>query len=250
MIGHWEPLDMGIERGSIGGGNLAYDPVMKGGVLKEPNSVRLGRDKEKPSGNDDIGTSPFMALDLLDNWRLKGTAPRLYRYDAESFAWCFIWTCICMKKDAQGRIRMIYPNPFSSWYWGVDSYSWRVTHTQRLLEDALFHRSSKHIATMFCSHWVWRSSDKQANESSAESESEPDMEGKDFLEHLLSKYRKTVPKKRGCTEPSDRHSFKQAFQLILHASSWVPESKGEVFMETVRCVVDRYKFVISRDPVP
>ncbi|KAF9779213.1 hypothetical protein BJ322DRAFT_448632 [Thelephora terrestris] len=248
------PWDVGIERKEASGGNLAYDPVIKEEVHKELASIRLGRQKGKPGVSYDIGSVPFMALDIFDNFWYKRKAPHVYRYDAESFSWCLIFICICMGKDDQGRIHMIRPNPLSSWLRGVDScHSSKETEwdIQTLLEDVPLHSSAKHVASMSCSHWASRFGDKPYYSISAETDDPAEIEDKNFLERFLSEpcFRGPLVEKIH-EEPSDRRSFKLAFQLLLDASDWVPKSKREDFMEMMRCVLHRHKFVVSPNPLP
>ena len=44
-----------------------------------------------PPNTDRTGTIPFMALELLSNSKMV----HLYRHDAESFIWLFLWVCGC-----------------------------------------------------------------------------------------------------------------------------------------------------------
>ena len=68
-----------------------YDPVTRRGILNDFDLARLQRQDGKPSGKDNTGTMPFMALDLLNPEAFQGMVPRLYRHDAESFAWCLVY---------------------------------------------------------------------------------------------------------------------------------------------------------------
>jgi hypothetical protein len=74
----------GIQHGDVSHGNLVWDDVRKVVVLNDFDLARFA-DQTAASEQDDAGTSPFMALDLLSEEGLRGGIPRRYRHEAESF---------------------------------------------------------------------------------------------------------------------------------------------------------------------
>ena len=80
-----------------------YDPMTKRGVLSDFDLAREGGQNRRPSAKDNTGTLPFLALDLLNKRASEGLVPRRYRQDAESFAWCLIYICICVGKDERSN---------------------------------------------------------------------------------------------------------------------------------------------------
>ena len=81
---------MGIQHGDISLGNLMWDDERKAGVLNDFDLAKFA-DQTGASRQDNTGTLPFMALDLMSEKGLRGEIPRLYRHEAESFAWILIY---------------------------------------------------------------------------------------------------------------------------------------------------------------
>jgi hypothetical protein len=75
------------------------DPVTKRDVLNDFDLARLRLPNQEPSPKDYPGTLPLLALDLLSETAFKGQVKHFYRHDSESFAWCFVYICVCMNKD-------------------------------------------------------------------------------------------------------------------------------------------------------
>jgi hypothetical protein len=67
---------------------------IKRGVLNDFDLARLSGSGPRPTGRDRTGTMPFMALDLLTKEGINGQLERLYRHDAESFAWSLMYIFI------------------------------------------------------------------------------------------------------------------------------------------------------------
>ncbi|KAG1866148.1 hypothetical protein F4604DRAFT_1508456, partial [Suillus subluteus] len=61
------------------------------GVLNDHDLSSIQNDC--PRGNERIGTIPFMPIDLLTPSALESKVEHVYRYDAESFVWVFVWVC-------------------------------------------------------------------------------------------------------------------------------------------------------------
>ncbi|KZT08871.1 uncharacterized protein LAESUDRAFT_723193 [Laetiporus sulphureus 93-53] len=78
----------GFEHRDISIDNLLYDPITRKGVLNvfDLAGIRLDS-KKQATGQERIGTIPFMAIDLLSSKYFHGEIVRLYRHDFESFLW-------------------------------------------------------------------------------------------------------------------------------------------------------------------
>ena len=86
-----------------------WDPERKVGVLNDFDLSKLvGRNGA--SGKENMGTLPFMALELLSEEGVCGKIARLYRHDAESFFWSLIYLCISTGENEEGEhyIRTTY----------------------------------------------------------------------------------------------------------------------------------------------
>ena len=68
----------GIHHGDISLGNLMWDDKRKVGILNDFDLARFA-DQDGASGQDNTGTLPFMALDLLSKEGLRGEIPRRYQ---------------------------------------------------------------------------------------------------------------------------------------------------------------------------
>ncbi|KAF9643788.1 hypothetical protein BDM02DRAFT_3151168 [Thelephora ganbajun] len=90
----------GIRHGDISLGNLMWDDRRKVGILNDFDLARFA-DQTGASGQDNTGTLPFMALDLLSEEGLRGEIPRRYRHEAESFAWTLICLCLATHPNAK-----------------------------------------------------------------------------------------------------------------------------------------------------
>lgn len=92
-----------------------WDGQREMGVLNDFDLARFA-DQTGPSGHDNTGTLPFMALDLLSYTGTHGGIPRRYRHDAEAFAWTLIYLCLVTVKDKKGGNFTISPNPLPRWF--------------------------------------------------------------------------------------------------------------------------------------
>ena len=127
------------------------NPITKRGVLNDFNLARLGSPGRKPSAKDNTGTLPFLALDLLDEGALGGSVERLYRHDAESFAWCLIYIYICMAKDKKGKIGTLKPHPLPRWFMGMDSCF--ASKIKLVLPDFPLHQNIGSLVSKLCRFW-------------------------------------------------------------------------------------------------
>src|SRR5277367_4773944 len=93
LLGHRYLWKGGIEHNDISVSNLMYDKANNcTGVLNDFDLAHV-RGNDRPSGTEQTGTMPFMALDLLTEGARAGKVERLYRHDCESFAWVLLWIC-------------------------------------------------------------------------------------------------------------------------------------------------------------
>jgi len=105
----------GIYHGDISLENLMWDDRRKVGVLNDFDLSRFA-DQKGASGQDNTGTLPFMALDLLSEEGLLGEIPRHYRHEAESFAWCLICLYFATATDSKGENHTRNPHPLHRWF--------------------------------------------------------------------------------------------------------------------------------------
>ena len=215
------------------------DPITKRGVLNDFDLARLRSTKGKPSGKDNTGTMPFLALDLLNEKAFKGLVPRLYRHDAESFAWCLVYICICMAKDKDGQIRVISPHPLTSWF--VDPYSCLGSKlggsTAELLARVPLHSRSQKLAVVLYRHWLTRYHQTKVHDLTlldhdANAEPEGGDEDKD----------EAVRRRNPYAGPEDGESFKRIFMLIRGSEGAVPTSREGDFHQLSELVTTLYLF--------
>lgn len=99
-----------------------WDAERKVGALNDFDLTKLA-DQEGASGEDNTGTLPFMALDLLSEEGLRGDILRLYRHEAESFAWSLIRFCLSAVENEKGENCTRVPHPLQGWFEG-----WTASH--------------------------------------------------------------------------------------------------------------------------
>ena len=92
-----------------------WDDRRKVGILNDFDLARFA-DQTGASGQDNTGTLPFMALDLLSEEGLRGMIPRLYRHEAESFAWSLTCLCLTMVVSENGKNFTKSPHPLYKWF--------------------------------------------------------------------------------------------------------------------------------------
>ena len=76
------------------------------GVLNDWDLAKVLSSSATPN-TDRTGTIPFMALDLLSGERVV----HMFRHDAESFVWLFLWVCGC----SEGSTREVLAAPYKVW---------------------------------------------------------------------------------------------------------------------------------------
>jgi hypothetical protein len=214
------------------------DPVTKRGVLNDFDLARLREQRGKPSEEDNTGTMPFMALDLISEEAFQGMVPHLYRHDAESFAWCLVYICICMGKEDDGQIRTINPHPLSSWFESSSAcyQSKAQTRPAVLFKNIPLHKNSVRLARAFRSHWMQRflrqrlddDGDGGVDEGQNWDEGEGDK-GAQSNKHYV--------------ELEHTESFRQVLKLVHDAQGAVPRSRGNIFRESLKYTADLYPFL-------
>lgn len=112
-IGHFHLWKKGIQHGDISLGNLMWDDQRKVGVLNDFDLARLV-DQTQAGGQDNPGTLPFMALDLLSGEGI----PCHYQHEAESFAWILIYLCLTTFEGKDGKNYTMDPHPLAEWLQG------------------------------------------------------------------------------------------------------------------------------------
>ena len=105
----------GIYHGDISLENLMWDDRRKVGVLNDFDLAKFAG-QAGASGQDNTGTLPFMALDLLSEEGLRGEIPRRYRHEAESFAWSLICLYYGTVEDWDGKNCTRHPHPLAKWF--------------------------------------------------------------------------------------------------------------------------------------
>jgi len=149
----------GIHHGDISLENLMWDDRRKVGVLNDFDLARFA-DQSGASGQDNTGTLPFIALDLLSERGLRGEIPRRYRHEAESFAWCLICLYFATAEDSKGQNRTRDPHPlrrwFTDWESSRDAKKALEWHDDDTVEATLAHLNTRKLARALHKYWLDR----------------------------------------------------------------------------------------------
>ena len=147
----------GIQHGDISLGNLMWDDERKVGILNDFDLAKFA-DQEGASGQDNTGTLPFMALDLLTEKGLRGEVPRRYRHEAESFAWSLICLCLATVEDEKGKNYTMDPHPLLEWFqgWNISHHFKLEWHDHDRPDVPLAHPNTKALARALHKFWVDR----------------------------------------------------------------------------------------------
>ena len=101
-----------------------------------------------------------MALDLLSEAGLRREIPRLYRHEAESFAWSPICLCLATVEGKDGRNYTRDPHPLPEWFQGWKSsraakkdLEWREHDDPNI---PLVHPNAKTLASALHKYWLDR----------------------------------------------------------------------------------------------
>ena len=92
----------------------------KVGALSDFDFAKFA-DQVDIGGESIMGTFPFLVLDLLSEKGLRGEIPRLYRHDAESFAWVLIYLCFAMVQNEDGGNHTKDSNLLRDWFHDPES---------------------------------------------------------------------------------------------------------------------------------
>ena len=114
VVGHFCLWKKGIRHNDISLGNLMWDAEREVGVLNDFDLAKYAS-QAGASGPENTGTLPFIALDLLSEEGFRGEIPRLYRHEAESFAWSLICLCISVAED-KGENYTVTSDLLSGWF--------------------------------------------------------------------------------------------------------------------------------------
>jgi len=136
-----------------------WDDRRKVGVLNDFDLAKFG-DQTGASGQDNTGTLPFMALDLLSERGLHGEIPRRYRHEAESFTWSLICLYFATAEDEGGENRTRNPHPlhrwFADWESSLDAKIALRWHDHNISGVRLAHPNTRNLARALYKHWLDR----------------------------------------------------------------------------------------------
>lgn len=224
----------------------------------------MGRLSLKPGAGGDTGNIPFAALDLLSKKSFAG--PRLYRHDAESFAWCLVYICICMEKDDEGRVRTIKPHPLSSWFRSLSGCfcsKSKIFDFLELLDELCLHQTTVYLAFQVCHYWLTESAKRRQAATTAlakrwerpiervkadgtEEESLKEKSAKrrhSAIKALVKKWEKPSERleaddteEESSKKTSDHEHFKQVLLVIHDTSDAIPESRIQDARELMELV--------------
>ena len=249
MAGHWALWDAGIEHGDISIRNLMFDPVTERGVLTF-DLARWSTKNRKPSAEDNTGTLPFLALDLLTDDPFEGRMRRFYQHDAESFAWCLIYLYLRMGEDHHGQIKTL---DHCLTHWFQDFTTCRdskiTLNDEGSLDYSPLHQNIRPLVLALFGYWMGRYHDQGKNTDSKEAlstEAKLSVRRKVpecFQQAGLSIGHEEIPKPEPDNELADRNGFKEVFHLFLSALPEISGSKEDIFIEMVSLVSALYPFV-------
>ena len=187
-----------------------------------------------------------MALDLLDEAGFDGKVQRRYRHDAESFAWCLIYICVCMGEDPKRRICTVNPHPLSSWFGNVDTY--RAKRNSAEFNGRLpLHERTKPLAKALYIHWVNRLAAQETAGLWGVGDCELGALANTLAELILPA--KTGPQTKGpYKELSDSESFRELLQVIVGVSSVIPHI--HIFIGQIKTVFELYPYLRLTLDVP
>jgi serine/threonine protein kinase len=226
----------GIRHGDISLGNLMWDDRRKVGVLNDFDLSRFAG-QTGASGQDNAGTLPFMALDLLSEEGLRGGIPRRYRHEAESFAWSLIFLYFGTVEDiVGGNNRTRDPHPLYRWFedWEISlkfkkGLEWRDGDVSGI---SLAHPNTRRLARALHEYWVDRYNRQLAYSSkgghprpSPDTEQSPGAEDAKIPDHerILQMFNPTITQLtevRPHEEPEDENLVRELVYIhvreLLH----------------------------------
>jgi len=219
--GHYCLWKKGIQHGDISLGNMMWDDRRKVGILNDFDLSKFA-DQKGPSGQDNTGTLPFMALDLLSEEGLRGEIPRRYRHEAESFAWSLICLCLSMVEGTDGKNYTRDPHPLPEWFQG-----WKISHNakhalqlrQHYEPDVpLVHPNTKPLAQALHEFWLDRYKRQFPGGRGDPETAEHDEVVKQVLGLEIPEPKETRPYE----EPEDEKLFRE---LLFAHSRHLPSSR-------------------------
>ena len=228
-----------------------YDPSTKRGVLNDFDLARWSAPDRQPTAKDNTGTLPFLALDLLNEAAFKGLIRRLYRHDAESFAWCLIYICICMEKGDDGRIGTQKPHPLPPWFQDPGNcFQSKIDLVGSGLPQFPLHQNIRQFVSSLHRQWTNRYLDQQRHQSDYNHSKSAGIDGRGDISRLLLPRlvipKQTVLKTEPYKELPPEEWFKRVFHLILEETDVVPPSRAKIFAELVNLVATLYPFAQPR----
>ena len=178
------------------------------GILNDFDLAKLAN-QAGATGQDNTGTLPFMALDLL-----KGEIARRYRHDAESFAWCLVCLYLSMVEGADGGNYTRNPHPLPKWFQDCRSslesklaFLWRDDSDP---DFSLVHPNTRSLALALHKFWL----DRYRAQFPEQAEPAETMESdRGFLQRLGYEEGTTV-EMPPYEEPEDEDLFRRL--LITH----------------------------------
>jgi len=223
----------GIQYGDTNPATPTWDDRRKTGVLNDFDLARFA-DQAGASGQDGMGTLPFMALDLLSKEGICGKIPRRYRHEAESFAWCLIYLCLSMAEDTDGKIYTRDPHPlpelFRSWKTSRD-FKFALFWCEYDNPDVpLVHPNTEPLARALHEYWSDRYT-KQLRGGRMVRMSEGSSRFRQTTGLETPLLIKTPPYK----EPEDEYQFRE---LVATQARELPSATKEVVLGMVRAYLN------------
>jgi len=191
-----------------------WDDRRRVGVLNDFDLARFA-DQAGASGQDNTGTLPFMALDLLSEEGLRGEIPRRYRHEAESFAWTLICLCLSTVEGKDGKNYTRDPHPLREWFqdWNVSRHfkialQWRDYDSPGV---QLSHPNTKNLARTLHKYWLDRYIKQFPGGTEDAAKTEDDGGVLKLLKPEMSKPIEVPPYE----EPKDENLFREL--VVIHA---------------------------------
>ena len=183
-----------------------WDDRRKVGILNDFDLAKLA-DQAGATGQDNTGTLPFMALDLLKRG-LCGEIARRYRHDAESFAWCLVCLYLSIVEGVDGNNYTRNPHPLPKWFQDCRSslesklgFLWRDDSDPDI---SLVHSNTRSLALALHKFWLDRYNEQFPKVVRAADEVEREaVEYEGFLAEILDM------EKPGPTEVSPHEDYKE-----------------------------------------
>ncbi|KAG1857266.1 hypothetical protein C8R48DRAFT_607377 [Suillus tomentosus] len=139
----------GVYHHDISPSNLMYYRLSCGRVIGVLNDYDLSSIQDDCArGNERTGMIPFMAIDLLRLSAIDDAVEHVYRHDAESFIWVFVWVCLRYK---DGKLRRKPKGRLDQWLKG-DAFTCCALKSHFLL--MLRHEPSTRPSRSHLDNWV------------------------------------------------------------------------------------------------